>query len=180
MPGARSLASYRKSWLRHDLVAGLVLSTLLVPQGMAYAELAGLPAITGLYTTVICLIGYAVFGPSRVLVLGPDSSLGPMIAAVVLAVRGGLRTPGGPVLGALSLLLGYAKPFAGALGPPLLVCVLAFWLFWLTGMSDTDTRGWGSAFLIGGLVAGELCVLVGGVVGSLVRGVRRLVPGRAA
>ena len=63
MPGARSLASYRRSWLRHDLVAGLVLSTLLVPQGMAYAELAGLPAITGLYTTVLCLIGYAAFGP---------------------------------------------------------------------------------------------------------------------
>ncbi len=88
MPGARSLASYRKSWLRHDLVAGLVLSTLLVPQGMAYAELAGLPAITGLYTTVICLIGYAVFGPSRVLVLGPDSSLGPMIAATLLPIIG--------------------------------------------------------------------------------------------
>ena len=59
----------------------MVLSTLLVPQGMAYAELAGLPAITGLYTTILCLVGYAVFGPSRILVLGPDSSLGPMIAA---------------------------------------------------------------------------------------------------
>jgi MFS superfamily sulfate permease-like transporter len=64
MPGARALASYRRAWLRHDLVAGLVLSTLLVPQGMAYAQLAGLPPITGLYTTVICLVGYAVFGPS--------------------------------------------------------------------------------------------------------------------
>ena len=88
MPGARALASYRKSWLRHDLVAGLVLSTLLVPQGMAYAALAGLPAITGLYTTVICLIGYAAFGPSRILVLGPDSSLGPMIAATLLPIIG--------------------------------------------------------------------------------------------
>ena len=88
MPGAHSLASYRRSWLRHDLVAGLVLSTLLVPQGMAYAELAGLPAITGLYTTVLCLIGYAAFGPSRILVLGPDSSLGPMIAATLLPIIG--------------------------------------------------------------------------------------------
>ena len=88
MPGARALASYRRAWLRHDLVAGLVLSTLLVPQGMAYAELAGLPPITGLYTTVICLVGYAVFGPSRVLVLGPDSSLGPMIAATILPIMG--------------------------------------------------------------------------------------------
>jgi len=61
-----------------------VLTTLLVPQGMAYAELAGLPPITGLYTSILCLLGYAAFGPSRILVLGPDSSLGPMIAATIL------------------------------------------------------------------------------------------------
>jgi high affinity sulfate transporter 1 len=79
-----TLRGYRLSWLRRDVVAGLVLTSLLVPQGMAYAELAGLPAITGLYTSVLCLIGYALFGPSRILVLGPDSSLGPMIAATIL------------------------------------------------------------------------------------------------
>jgi high affinity sulfate transporter 1 len=62
----------------------VVLTTLLVPQGMAYAELAGLPPITGLYTSIVCLLSYAVFGPSRILVLGPDSSLGPMIAATIL------------------------------------------------------------------------------------------------
>ena len=71
-----SLSSYRREWLARDVVAGIVLSTLLVPQGMAYAELAGLPPITGLYTSILCLLGYAVFGPSRILVLGPDSSLG--------------------------------------------------------------------------------------------------------
>src|SRR4051812_7693805 len=51
---------------------------------MAYAQLAGLPSITGLYTSITCLLAYAVFGPSRILVLGPDSSLGPMIAATIL------------------------------------------------------------------------------------------------
>ncbi|BEL03788.1 sulfate permease [Actinoplanes sichuanensis] len=81
---AGTLRGYRREWLPRDLVAGVVLTTLLVPQGMAYAELAGLPAITGLYTSVLCLVAYAVFGPSRILVLGPDSSLGPMIAAVLL------------------------------------------------------------------------------------------------
>src|SRR6516225_10212922 len=86
--GVRALAGYRASWLRRDVVAGIVLTTLLVPQGMAYAELAGLPAITGLYTTILCLLGYAVFGPSRILVLGPDSSLGPMIAATILPLAG--------------------------------------------------------------------------------------------
>ncbi|MDH6539769.1 SulP family inorganic anion transporter [Streptomyces lavendulae] len=84
VPGVRAASSYRREWLGRDLVAGVVLTTLLVPQGMAYAELAGLPPITGLYTTVLCLLGYAVCGPSRILVLGPDSSLGPMIAATVL------------------------------------------------------------------------------------------------
>ncbi|GAA1254828.1 sulfate permease [Pseudonocardia aurantiaca] len=83
-PGLATLFSYRARWLPKDLVAGLVLTALLVPQGMAYAELAGLPAITGLYTSILCLVGYALFGPSRILVLGPDSSLGPMIAATIL------------------------------------------------------------------------------------------------
>ena len=84
MPGLDVAATYQRSWFGKDIVAGIVLATLLVPQGMAYAELAGLPPITGLYTTVLCLLAYAVFGPSRILVLGPDSSLGPMIAATVL------------------------------------------------------------------------------------------------
>ena len=84
MPGVDVATTYQRSWLGKDIVAGIVLATLLVPQGMAYAELAGLPPITGLYTTVLCLFAYAVFGPSRILVLGPDSSLGPMIAATVL------------------------------------------------------------------------------------------------
>src|SRR6516225_12107819 len=79
-----ALSSFRRDWLTRDIVAGVVLTTLLVPQGMAYAELAGLPPITGLYTSITCLLGYAALGPSRILVLGPDSSLGPMIAATIL------------------------------------------------------------------------------------------------
>jgi high affinity sulfate transporter 1 len=82
--GLEVIRSYRREWLPKDVIAGVVLTTLLVPQGMAYAELAGLPPITGLYTSILCLAGYAVFGPSRILVLGPDSSLGPMIAATIL------------------------------------------------------------------------------------------------
>src|SRR5437870_11392461 len=91
VPGLQVISSYRRRWLLKDVIAGVVLTTLLVPQGMAYAELAGLPPITGLYTTIMCLLGYAVFGPSRILVLGPDSSLGPMIAATIapLVIAGG-------------------------------------------------------------------------------------------
>src|SRR5213080_3643659 len=115
LPGVRALATYRAAWLRSDVVAGAVLATLLVPQGMAYAELAGLPAITGLYTTVLCLVGYAVFGPSRVLVLGPDSSLGPMIAATILPLVGADGDPGRAVALAsmLGLLVGAIEVAAG-------------------------------------------------------------------
>ena len=118
LPGVRSLSSYRVSWLRSDVVAGVVLTTLLVPQGMAYAELAGLPAITGLYTSILCLVGYAVFGPSRILVLGPDSSLGPMIAATILPILGSNGSPERAIalasmmaliVGAIMILAGIAK-----------------------------------------------------------------------
>ena len=93
VPGLLAIKTYRREWLARDVVAGVVLTTLLVPQGMAYAELAGLPPITGLYTSIMCLLGYAVFGPSRILVLGPDSSLGPMIAATILPLAGANGDP---------------------------------------------------------------------------------------
>jgi high affinity sulfate transporter 1 len=90
VPAVGMVRHYRRGWIGSDLVAGLVLAAILVPQGMAYAELAGLPAVNGLYATIGCLLGYAVFGPSRILVLGPDASLGPMVFAAIapLAVTG--------------------------------------------------------------------------------------------
>lgn len=117
IPGIKMLRGYKPSWLRKDVVAGLVLVTLLVPQGMAYAELAGLPAITGLYTTVMCLIAYALFGPSRVLVLGPDSSLGPMIAATILPIvaSGGDPQKAIALASMLALITGAFMIGAGAL-----------------------------------------------------------------
>ena len=93
VPGLQVISSYRRQWLLKDVIAGVVLTTLLVPQGMAYAELAGLPPITGLYTSILCLLGYAAFGPSRILVLGPDSSLGPMIAATILPLMAAKGDP---------------------------------------------------------------------------------------
>ena len=101
-------ATYQRPWLRSDLVAGLVLAAILVPQGMAYAELAGLPAVTGLYTTIACLVGYAVFGPSRVLVLGPDSSVSPLIFAAIVPLVGRptTRGPRSRSPGMLALIVG--------------------------------------------------------------------------
>ena len=89
LPGLRLLKQYEPSWLRHDIVAGLVLTTMLVPVGIAYAEAAGVPGIHGLYATIVPLLAYAVFGPSRILVLGPDSSLAAVILAVVLPLSAG-------------------------------------------------------------------------------------------
>ncbi|HEY8305931.1 MAG TPA: sulfate permease [Lapillicoccus sp.] len=115
VPGLAVVTSYQRSWLPKDVVAGLVLSALLVPQGMAYADLAGLPAVTGLYTSILCLLAYAVFGPSRVLVLGPDSSLGPMIAATILPlmVAGGDPVRAVALASLLAVLVGVIMVAAG-------------------------------------------------------------------
>jgi len=115
VPGVRVLRTYERSWLSRDLIAGVVLVTLLVPQGMAYAELAGLPAITGLYTTVICLVAYALVGPSPILVLGPDSSLGPMIAATIIPLAAGSEEMAIALAGMLALMVGLITVGAGAL-----------------------------------------------------------------
>jgi high affinity sulfate transporter 1 len=116
-PGLGHLRPYPRAWLRYDVVAGLVLVTLLVPQGMAYAELAGLPAITGLYTTAVAILAYALTGPSRVLVLGPDSALGPVIAATISPL---LLPSDGPAqavayASVLALLVGVLTMAAGLL-----------------------------------------------------------------
>lgn len=89
LPGLRILRHYELAWLRHDVAAGLVLTTMLVPVGIAYAVASGVPGIYGLYATIIPLLAYALFGPSRILVLGPDSSLAALILAVVLPLSGG-------------------------------------------------------------------------------------------
>ena len=102
------MRTYQARWLRSDIVAGVVLAAILVPQGMAYAELAGLPAVNGLYTTIACLVGYALMGPSKILVLGPDSSLGPLIFAAItpLVVAGDDPATAIALAGMLAILVG--------------------------------------------------------------------------
>jgi high affinity sulfate transporter 1 len=113
VPGLRTLREYRRSWLVSDLVAGLVLTALLVPVGMGYAQAAGLPPITGLYATIVPLVAYAVFGPSRVMVLGPDSSLAAVIAAVILPLGGDDPETAVALAGALAILTGLVILVAG-------------------------------------------------------------------
>jgi high affinity sulfate transporter 1 len=114
-PGLAAVGTYQRRWLRNDVVAGVVLAAILVPQGMAYAELAGLPAVTGLYTTIACLVGYAIMGPSRVLVLGPDSSVSPLIFAAIapLVVAGGDPNTAIALAGMLAILVGLIEILLG-------------------------------------------------------------------
>ena len=92
LPGLQVLSEYQAAWLPRDVMAGLVLATMLVPVGIAYALASGVPGIYGLYATIVPLLAYALFGPSRILVLGPDSSLAPVILAIVLPLSGGDAT----------------------------------------------------------------------------------------
>jgi len=89
LPGLQVLTRYEAAWLPHDVAAGLVLTTMLVPVGIAYAVASGVPGIHGLYATIVPLLAYALFGPSRILVLGPDSALATVILAVVLSLSHG-------------------------------------------------------------------------------------------
>jgi SulP family sulfate permease len=105
-PGIGVAHRYQRSWLRSDLIAGAVLSAALVPAGMAYAEASGLPAVTGLYASVVPMIFYAIFGPSRVVIVGPDSALAPMIAAAILPLAGRNGDEAVALAGVLAILIG--------------------------------------------------------------------------
>ena len=116
MPGLAMLRAYKLAWLPHDIFAGLVLTTMLVPVGIAYAVASGVPGIYGLYATIVPLLAYALFGPSRILVLGPDSSLAAIILGVVLPLSYGdpnravaLASMMAVVSGAVCILFGLAR-----------------------------------------------------------------------
>ena len=113
IPAFAALKTYQRAWIPKDLVAGLVLTAILVPVGMGYAEAAGLPAIYGLYATIVPLIAYAIFGPSRILVLGPDSSLAAIIAATIVPLAAGDPDRLVALAGMLALMTGGLCILAG-------------------------------------------------------------------
>lgn len=113
VPGLDTALGYRRGWLWADLRAGVVLTMLLIPAGIGYAQAAGLPAYTGLYATIVPLLGYAVFGPSRILVLGPDSSLAPIIAAAVLPLALGDDDRAVALAGLLAIMVGIVLVVGG-------------------------------------------------------------------
>ena len=114
-PGVETAMHYRRAWLLPDLRAGVVVTALLIPAGMGYAEVAGLPPETGLYATIVPLVVYAVFGPSRILVLGPDSSLAPIIAAAILPLALGDDARAVALAGLLAIMMGAILLLGGIL-----------------------------------------------------------------
>jgi high affinity sulfate transporter 1 len=198
VPGVRTLRHYRRGWLPNDLIAGLVLTAFLVPVGMGYAQAAGLPPITGLYATIVPLLVYAVFGPSRVMVLGPDSALAAVIAGIILPLGG--RDPARAVAlaGMLAILTGLMILLAGVarlgfvtelLSRPvqlgylygIAITIMVGQLPKLFGFSVGSTgllsEAWG---FVQGLVRGETnrAALAVGLAGiAVILGLRRLWPG---
>ncbi|VWB39778.1 SulP family inorganic anion transporter [Burkholderia lata] len=106
LPGVALLTNYRRAWLARDLYAGIALSAVLVPVGMSYAQAAGLPAITGLHASIAALLAYALLGPSRILVLGPDSALAALIAGAIAPLAGHDPQRAVALAGALALSAG--------------------------------------------------------------------------
>src|SRR5687767_8029828 len=113
LPGLQILSRYEARWLANDLTAGLVLTTMLVPVGIAYAVASGVPGIYGLYATIVPLLAYALFGPSRILVLGPDSSLAAVILGVVLPLSSGDPQRAVALAGAMAIVSGVVCILAG-------------------------------------------------------------------
>jgi len=115
LPGIDTLRRYEAAWLPHDIFAGLVLATMLVPVGIAYAAASGLPGIHGLYATIIPLLAYALLGPSRIIVLGPDSALAAVILGVVVPLAGGDGVRAATLAAMLALVSGTVLILAGLL-----------------------------------------------------------------
>src|SRR5690348_18455616 len=113
LPGILTLRQYQPAWLPHDVIAGVVLATMLVPVGIAYATASGVPGIYGLYATIVPLLAYALFGPSRILVLGPDSSLAALILGVVLPLSAGSPERAVALAGAMAIVSGVICIVAG-------------------------------------------------------------------
>ena len=105
-PTLAALRGYGRSSFRADLVAGIVLSALIVPAGMAYAQAIGLPPITGLYATVGPLVAYFLLGPSKTLVMGPDAAIIAPVAATIIPLAGGDIGRSVALAAALAIIVG--------------------------------------------------------------------------
>lgn len=115
VPGIGVATAYDRRWVWDDLRAGVVLTAVLIPVGMGYAQASGLPAHTGLYATIVPLLAYALFGPSRILVLGPDSALAPILLAAIVPLAAGDERRAVALAGLLAVMVGALLVVGGVL-----------------------------------------------------------------
>lgn len=142
LPGLTVLRSYRRDWLRGDLVAGATVVAYLVPQVMAYGSVAGLPPVTGLWAILPAIVLYALVGSSRLLSVGPESTTALMTATVIGPLAGGDTARYAVLAASLAVVVG-------------LLCVLA-WLARLGFVADLLSR----PVLIGYLAGVALIMIV--------------------
>lgn len=146
--GLSGLRNYQPSWLRADVIAGVTVAAYLVPQAMAYAQLAGLPAVTGLWAVLGPLAVYVVLGSSRLLSVGPESTTALMTASVVGAVAGGDPKRYVVLASALALMVG-------------VICLLA-WLVRLGFLADLLSRP-----VLVGYLTGIAVIMIAGQLGRM-------------
>src|SRR5690348_7043406 len=147
-PILRWLPGYRSDWLLPDTLAGLAIWAVMIPEGMAYAGIVGVPPIMGLYTIVPPLIAYALLGSSRLLVVGPDTATGLISALTVGAIAAHGTTQFNTLTSTLAILIG-----------------VFFLLFGVLRM------GWVAAFIptpvMRGFIEGLVCITIIGQVPHL-------------
>ena len=147
LPGVDSLAGYERAWLRGDVLAGITVAAYLVPQVMAYAEVAGLPAVVGLWAVLVSLLVYAVLGSSRQLSVGPESTTALLTATVVAPMAAGDPARYAALAAALALVVGA-------------LCLLA-WVLRLGFLADLLSKP-----VLVGYMAGVAVLMITGQLGK--------------
>ena len=147
-PGMVTLRGYQRAWLRGDLIAGVTVAAYLVPQVMAYAGVAGLPPVTGLWAALAPLACYAVLGSSRLVSLGPESTTALMTAVAIGPLAAGNPSRYAALAATLALLVG-------------LLAVVA-WLVRLGFVADLLSRP-----VLVGYLAGVALIMMAGQLGRL-------------
>ena len=150
MPGLRQLLTYNRSWLRGDILAGLTVAAYLIPQCMAYGELAGVEPVAGLWAILPPIIIYAIFGSSPQLSIGPESSTAVM-TAVAIAPLAAART---------DAYISFAALLATIMG---LVCIVGYFAK-LGFLADLLSKP-----VLIGYMAGIALIMIGGQIGKIAK-----------
>lgn len=125
LPIAEGLLPYRWEWLRFDVTAGLAIAAVAIPSAVAYPAIAGLPAEVGFYASILSLVGYALFGPSRKLIVGPDAASMTVLAATLASLPLENAADRVAAAAALALIVGIFSVVAGRLGLGLVASFLS-------------------------------------------------------